>query len=199
MYCEGYPEGTMNETTPALFLDRDGVINEEVDYLWKPEDVRFVSGIHSLCRRAQSLGYKLIVVTNQAGIGRGLYTEVDFHTIMGWMKDALAREEVHLDGVYFCPYHPTHGLGEFRREHEDRKPAPGMLLRAAEDHSLDLAASILVGDRCTDIAAAEAAGLRQAFLLAGTEAGPCGGSYAPVSSLAEVENWLTVNGSHREQ
>ncbi|HVG27166.1 MAG TPA: HAD family hydrolase [Acidobacteriaceae bacterium] len=174
----------------ALFLDRDGVINEEIGYLSRAEDVRWVEGIGSLCRTAQALGYRLIVVTNQSGIARGLYTEEEFHLLMGWMGGELERQGVRLDGVYFCPFHPEHGVGEYRREHEDRKPGPGMLRRAAREHGLELGESVLVGDRCTDIAAANAAGLRQAFLLSGTERTGCPGSYVGVSSLGEVERWL---------
>ncbi len=182
----------------ALFLDRDGIINEERDYLWRSEDVRFVPDIFSLCRTAQGLGYKLIVVTNQSGIGRGLYTEADFHALMDWMRVELAREGVSLDAVYFCPFHPVHGSGPYRREHPDRKPGAGMLLRAAVDQGLALEESLLLGDRCTDVAAAHAAGLRQAFLLEGTETAPCTGAYLSMPSLAEVEAWLlTDNQSGR--
>jgi D-glycero-D-manno-heptose 1,7-bisphosphate phosphatase len=178
----------------ALFLDRDGVINHEVGYLYHAGDVRFVDGIFSLCRAAQGLGYKLVVVTNQAGIARGLYTTKQFDVLMDWMRAEFLRESVTLTAVYHCPYHPEHGLGEFRREHEDRKPSPGMLLRAAREHHLDLNRSLLVGDRCTDIGAANAAELRQAFLIDGTEAGVCLGDYLPVQALAEVESWLLQHG-----
>lgn len=177
----------------ALFLDRDGVVNEEVGYLHRAEDVRFVEGIFSLCRTAVGLGYRLIVVTNQAGIARGYYTEADFERLMVWMRAALRAEGVELDAVYFCPFHPEHGVGEYRREHEDRKPGPGMLLRGAREFGVSLAESVLVGDRCSDIGAANAAGLRQAFLVRGTEAG-CGGEYVEVGSLAEVEQWLMARG-----
>ncbi|MBB5058522.1 D-glycero-D-manno-heptose 1,7-bisphosphate phosphatase [Granulicella aggregans] len=182
-----------NPQGKALFLDRDGVINEEASYLWRREDVRFVPGIFSLCRTAQSLGYKLVVVTNQAGIGRGMYTEDDFRSLMHWMRAEFVRERVTLDAIYFSPYHPEHGIGDYKREHEDRKPGPGMLRRAAADLNLSLADSILIGDRCTDIAAANAAGLRQAFLIAVTETA-CLGNYLPVTTLAEVELWLRTNG-----
>ena len=175
---------------PALFLDRDGVINHEVGFLYRPADVRFIDGIFPLCRRAQQLGYRLVVVTNQSGIARGLYTTAQFEELMDWMRARLAEEGVTLTAVYHCPYHPEHGQGEFRREHEDRKPSPGMLLRAAREHGLDLSRSILVGDRCSDIAAANAAGLVQAFLIAGTEPGTCPGNYLPIDTLAEVEAWL---------
>jgi D-glycero-D-manno-heptose 1,7-bisphosphate phosphatase len=174
----------------ALFLDRDGVLNHEVGYLYRPEDVRWVQGAFSLCRTAMELGYKLIVVTNQSGIARGLYSEQDFHVLTAWMHEQFASEGVRLDAVYFCPFHPVHGVGAYRREHEDRKPGPGMLLRAAHEHSLDLASSVMIGDRCTDVGAANAAGLRQAFLLRGTETTPCPGNYMPIASLAEVEWWL---------
>lgn len=180
----------MNGSNRALFLDRDGIVNEEVGYLCRPEDVRWVQGIGPLCRTAQSLGYKLIVVTNQSGIARGFYSEADFHILMDWMRAELEREQVHLDAVYYCPYHPHHGVGEYKREHEDRKPGPGMLLRAAREHNLDLGRSILIGDRCSDISAANSAGLSHAFLLRGTEPSACPGKYTPLDSLAELEQWL---------
>jgi D-glycero-D-manno-heptose 1,7-bisphosphate phosphatase len=175
---------------PALFLDRDGILNEEVGYLYRQEDVRWVEGTFSLCRTAQELGYRLIVVTNQSGIARGLYSEADFQTLMEWMGVELERERVTLEGVYFCPFHPHEGVGEYRREHEDRKPGAGMLLRAAREHGLDLTRSVMIGDRCSDVGAANAAGLRKAFLLRGTETVPCPGDYEAVGSLAEVESWL---------
>lgn len=174
----------------ALFLDRDGVLNEEVGYLYRAEDVRWVEGAFSLCRTAMELGYKLIIVTNQSGIARGMYSEADFHILMEWMRAEFAREGVRVDAVYFCPYHPDHGLGEYKREHEDRKPGPGMLLRAAQEHALDLPESVMVGDRCSDVAAANAAGLRQAFLLHGTETVPCPGEYMAIGGLAEAEWWI---------
>ena len=174
----------------ALFLDRDGVINEEIGYLIRSEDVRFVPGIVSLCRTAQRLGYRLVVVTNQSGIARGLYSEEQFQELMAWMQEALGREGVCLDAVYHCPYHPEHGVGDYRREHEDRKPSPGMLRRAAADLGLSLEDSVMVGDRCSDVAAANAAGLRQAFLLEGTEIRRCDGEYRVIASLGEMERWL---------
>ncbi|MBW4040048.1 MAG: HAD family hydrolase [Acidobacteria bacterium] len=174
----------------ALFLDRDGVINEEVGYLYAAEQVRWVEGIFGLCATAVRLGYKLVVVTNQSGIARGLYTEAQFEALMAWMRGEFAARGVLLDAVYCCPYHPEHGVGVYKREHEDRKPGAGMLRRAARDLGLDLGMSVMVGDRCTDVAAANAAGLRQAFLLPGEEARDCGGAYVAVGSLDEVGEWL---------
>jgi len=173
----------------ALFLDRDGVINEEIGYLSRREEVRFVEGIFSLCRTARGLGYRIFVVTNQAGIGRGLYTEEAFQALMDWMLEEFAREGAAIDAVYHSPFHPEHGIGEYKREHEDRKPGIGMLRRAEAEFGVELAESVLVGDRCTDIAAANSAGLRQAFLMAGSE-NACEGNHLPVRSLGEVEEWL---------
>ena len=178
----------------ALFLDRDGVINEEIGYMYRSEDVRFVEGIFSLCRTAASLGYKLIVVTNQAGIARGLYSEEEYQTLMTWMRAELRREGVELDAVYHSPYHPEHGIGEYKREHEDRKPGTGMLRRGVREFGVSLEDSVMVGDRCTDVAAANAAGLRQMFLITGTEDKECPGRYIRVESLGDVEQWLQEQG-----
>ena len=184
----------MKALHPALFLDRDGVINHEVGFLHRPEQVRWVDGIFALARTAVELGYRLVVVTNQSGIGRGLYTTAEFEALMAWMGDEFQSRGAMLHAVYHCPYHPEHGKGEWRREHSDRKPGPGMLLRAAREHDLDLRRSVLVGDRCSDIAAANAAGLRQAFLLSGTETAGCPGVAIAVSFLGELEAWLRQVG-----
>jgi len=178
----------------CLFLDRDGVVNEEVGYLHRADEVRFVDGIFSLCRTAARLGYRLIVVTNQAGIARGYYSEADFEALMEFMRGELRAEGVELDAVYYCPFHPEHGVGKYKREHEDRKPGIGMLRRGEREFGVELNESVLIGDRCSDVGAANAAGLRQAFLISGTEAAECGGDYLKVKSLAEVERWLVEQG-----
>ena len=142
----------------ALFLDRDGVINIDAGYTYRIETFHFVDGVFDLCRMAHALGYLLIIATNQAGIGRGYYTEADFQHLTAWMRDRFAAEGAPLSGVYHCPYHPD-GVGEYRKQSDWRKPAPGMLLQAAVDFSLDMPASLLIGDSEHDIAAARAAGL----------------------------------------
>lgn len=185
----------MAELAPALFLDRDGVINHEVGYLYRPEDVRWVDGIFALARTAREMGFKIVVVTNQSGIARGYYTTGQFEELMTWMRARFEAECAPLDAVYHCPFHPEHGVGEWKREHEDRKPGPGMLLRAGRDLGLDLSRSVLVGDRCADLQAAAAAGLRQAFLVLGTETRQCPGSAILVNSLFQVEHWLRQNGT----
>ncbi|MCU1321985.1 MAG: D,D-heptose 1,7-bisphosphate phosphatase [Acidobacteriaceae bacterium] len=179
----------------ALFLDRDGVVNEEVGYLHRTEDVRFVDGVFSLCRTAAGLGYRLVIVTNQAGIARGYYTEEAFQELMAWMREQARKHGVEWDAIYHCPYHPEHGIGHYKQEHEDRKPGIGMLLRGQKAFGLDLTQCVMVGDRCTDIVAANAAGLRQAFLVDGTEdSAACAGSFIPVSGLRDVESWLVEKG-----
>lgn len=182
----------MEGLAPALFLDRDGVIHKEVGYLCRPEQVEFVPGIFELCRTAQAKRYRLIVVTNQSGIARGLYSEADFHALMNWMVKRFEREQIKIDGYYFCPHHPLHGIGEYRKECPARKPGPGMMLDAANEHRINLRRSIVVGDRCSDMQAGAAAGIDELFLLEGTEKLPCplAVQYRCVSSLSEVASFI---------
>lgn len=149
----------------ALFLDRDGVINIDAGYVHRPALFEFMPGIFELCRAAQNSGYLLIVVTNQAGIARGYYSEADFRDLTDWMKHRFLENGVHIARVYHCPYHPVFGEGPYKRESHDRKPNPGMLLRAQSDFNLDLASSLLVGDKFSDIEAARAAGVGVPILL----------------------------------
>lgn len=144
---------------PALFLDRDGVINVDHGYVFTPEKFDFIEGIFELVAHANNSGYLVVVVTNQAGIGRGYYTEDDFHALTDWMCSKFAEHNARIDAVYFCPYHPDHGVGVYRQESVFRKPGPGMLLKAAEDLCIDLANSLMVGDKDSDVKAAEAAGV----------------------------------------
>ena len=143
----------------ALFLDRDGVINVDKSYVWRIQDFEFVPGIFELCRAAQDVGLIPIVATNQAGIGRGYYTEHDFQTLTQWMLDEFCARGIGIGRVYHCPYHPTAGIGEYHRDSFDRKPNPGMILRAQDDFNLDLAGSVLVGNKDSDIQAGRAAGV----------------------------------------
>jgi D-glycero-D-manno-heptose 1,7-bisphosphate phosphatase len=143
----------------ALFLDRDGVINIDHAYVCKTEDFQFVDGIFDLCRHASKLGYLILVITNQAGIGRGYYTEQDFQNLTRWMCGIFKNEGVDIDKVYFCPYHPEHGVGKYKMDSPLRKPGPGMILQAEEEFNLNLAGSVLVGDMGTDIQAGIAAGV----------------------------------------
>jgi D-glycero-D-manno-heptose 1,7-bisphosphate phosphatase len=149
----------------ALFLDRDGVINAEQGYVHCREDFHFQEGIFELCRAAQIRRYLLVIVTNQAGIARGYYTEAEFLALTEWMVQRFADQGIQIARVYYCPYHPIHGVGAYKYDSPDRKPLPGMLLRAKVDFSLDLTASVLIGDKLSDILAADAAGVGAKILL----------------------------------
>lgn len=146
-------------TRPALFLDRDGVINLDHGYVHRPEDIVFVDGIFELVAAANQKGYLVVVVTNQAGIARGYYSEADFHLLMIWIMAQFDKCGGWLDAVYFCPYHPECGVGEYRKESNCRKPAPGMLIQASEELDIELTRSIIVGDMPTDMEAAYQAGV----------------------------------------
>lgn len=182
---------------PALFLDRDGVINIDHGYVCRPDEFEFLEGIFELCRTAQGLGYLLIVITNQAGIGRGYYSENDFHLLTDWMCDAFAREGVTIDGVYFCPYHPEHGVGDYKIDSPCRKPAPGMLLQASKEHDIDLSRSVLIGDKESDIQAGIAAGVGLNLLY-----GPqprANRSPETIASLLEAIPKLSLSRRHSDQ
>jgi D-glycero-D-manno-heptose 1,7-bisphosphate phosphatase len=144
---------------PAVFLDRDGVINKEDGYVNTEDEFHFIDGVFDACLEMSKAGYRLIVITNQAGIARGYYTEADFHQLTKWMLNEFRQRGIEIDDVYYCPHHPVHGVGDYHRGCNCRKPAPEMMLRAAREHALDLRRSILVGDKVTDIEAGRAAGV----------------------------------------
>ncbi len=149
----------------ALFLDKDGVINVDHGYVCTPERTDFIDGIFELCRAATEHGYLNVVVTNQAGIARGYYTEREFLVYMDWVRDEFRKYGTQLDAVYYCPHHPVHGFGEYRRDCECRKPKPGMLRAAARDLDIDLTRSVLLGDNMSDVVAGEGAGIGRMFLV----------------------------------
>ena len=143
----------------AAFLDRDGVINIDHGYVWRIADFQFVPGVVTAAAELAQAGYALVVVTNQAGIGRGMYGEDDFDRLTAWMIEQFAQGGVPIAGVYHCPHHPTLAQGDFRRACSCRKPAPGMLLDAARDLDIRLSDSVMFGDKCDDMRAAQAAGV----------------------------------------
>ena len=150
----------------AIFLDRDGVINHNYGYVHKREDFHFIEGIFDFARHAHEQGYKLVVVTNQAGIARGYYTEEQFHQLTYWMCQQFFTAGAPIERVYFSPYHPTAGLGEYLKDDVSRKPHPGMILQAQKDLSIDLSRSVLIGDKSSDIQAGTAAGVGTNLLFA---------------------------------
>ena len=144
----------------ALFLDRDGVINVEKDYLYKIEDFEFIDGIFELCHHFLDQGYLIVVVTNQSGIARKYYTEDEFDHLTTWMIKEFDKHNIKITKVYFCPHHP-----DISGECSCRKPKPGMLLEAAKEFSIDLKHSIMVGDKERDIEAGLNAGLSETYLF----------------------------------
>jgi D-glycero-D-manno-heptose 1,7-bisphosphate phosphatase len=150
----------------AAFLDRDGVINVERNYVHRPEEFSFVEGAPAAIARLRSAGYRAIVVTNQSGIGRGYYSEAGFQAFTRWIDDRLAEHGAYLDATFYCPHHPEAASGAYLASCLCRKPAPGLIRAALAEFDLDPDASFLIGDKDTDIAAAEAAGVR-GYLFAG--------------------------------
>ena len=152
---------------PAIFLDRDGTLNEEVDYLSDPDQLVLIPGAAGAVARLNARGIPVVVVTNQSGIGRGRYDWQDFEAVMSRMTALLALEQARIDAVYASPHHEK-GQGEYAvANHPERKPNPGMLLRAAEEHGLDLARSWMVGDKAIDLEAGRRAGCRVALVRTG--------------------------------
>jgi D,D-heptose 1,7-bisphosphate phosphatase len=151
---------------PAVFLDRDGVLNADHGYLHRPDQVDWIPGAQDSVRRLNDLGYCVVVVTNQAGVGHGYYDEEAVHSLHAWMQDQLAAKGAFIDAFYYCPYHPQARVKKFRRQHIDRKPEPGMILRALSDLHIDRQRSFLIGDKKIDVEAARRAGIR-GFLFTG--------------------------------
>lgn len=149
----------------AAFLDRDGVINHDHGYVHRVDDFDFIPGVFTACRQLLELDYRLIIVTNQAGIGRGYYTEADFQALTEWMRQQFLKEGVEITAVYHCPFHPEAKLSEYRQVSPYRKPGPQMLLDAAQQHKVDLRASFVVGDKPSDIAAGRAAGVERCYFI----------------------------------
>jgi len=141
-----------------MFLDRDGVINEDFGYIGKIKDFKFKEGIFELLKLLQDLGFTLFIVTNQSGIAREYYTEDDFYKLTQWMVEEFKKRGIEIKDVRFCPHHP-----DITGECECRKPKPGMILDLAEKYGIDLKNSIMIGDSKRDIKAAINAGIKTAY------------------------------------
>lgn len=182
----------------AAFLDRDGVVNIDRGYVYRRDEFRFVPGTLAACATLHRLGLTLVVVTNQSGIARGMYTEQDYRQLTAWMVSQFAAAGAPLAGVYHCPHLPQAVVAEYRRDCGCRKPAPGMLFAAARELSIDLSRSMLFGDKPSDIEAAQAAGIPHRVML-GTDgeelpaADAAPHATARFASLAEAvrSNWLS--------
>lgn len=156
---------TESNNKRAIFLDRDGVINIDNGYVSVVDDFEFIDGVIEALQALKEKGFLLVVITNQSGIARGYFSEEQFHTLTEWMDWSLADRGVDLDGIYYCPHHSIHGLGEYKVDCDCRKPKAGMLNEAVKELKIDLSQSILVGDKVSDIQAGLAAGINNNYLV----------------------------------
>lgn len=171
--------GGDNALRTALFLDRDGVINVDIGYPHRPEDLVFTPSAVEAVLLANAVGFLVIVVTNQSGVARGLFGMDAVHDFHDAIQARMAAVGARIDAFYLCPYHPEASVAAFRADHEDRKPKPGMLLRAIDDWRIDAGRSLMVGDKPSDIAAAASAGVAATLVPSNT-----------VDLRAVVETWL---------
>ncbi|MFA5322206.1 MAG: HAD family hydrolase [Smithella sp.] len=151
----------------AVFLDRDGTINEEVGYLDSLDKLKIIPCAYEAIRLINKSGMKTVVISNQSGVARGLFTEDFVRQTNDYLQTILSREEAYINNFYYCPHHPTEGTVPYRRVCDCRKPAPGMLVRAAQDLNIDLAKSYLIGDRLNDMEAAKKAGVKGILVRTG--------------------------------
>lgn len=183
----------------AVFLDRDGVINVDHGYVHKVEDFAFVPGSAAAMRRLQDAGWRLVVVTNQSGLARGLYSMLEYERFTAHLQAQLAAVGVHLDAVHHCPHLPDAAVPAYRLDCDCRKPGPGMLLRAARELSLDLRTCVIVGDRLSDVQAGRAAGVGRCVLVRSghpLEADDPQHADAVVDDLAALTQDLLLENAH---
>jgi D-glycero-D-manno-heptose 1,7-bisphosphate phosphatase len=179
----------------ALFLDRDGVINVNHEYVHTVESFEFIDGIFDLARHAISHNYKLVVITNQSGIGRGYYSEAQFHQLTDWMCQHFSKAGAPITKVYFSPYHPTAGQGKYRKDDISRKPQPGMIIQAQKDLSINLKSSVLIGDKQSDVIAGNAANVGKILYFSTNPPMNLNGyRFTQITRLLEALTYLPPNG-----
>lgn len=147
------------KSQPAIFFDRDGVINTDIGYAYLPEHIKWVDGAMDAIKLANQRGYLVFVATNQSGVARGMYTESDVHHLHAWMQKECLEHGAVIHSFAFCPHHATEGQGGYKVECNCRKPGPGMLLSLAKANEIDMSRSMMIGDKDSDMQAAKAAGI----------------------------------------
>lgn len=147
------------------FLDRDGVINIEKNYLHKIEDFEYTYNCKKALKVFLKKGFKIIIITNQAGIGKGLFSEKDYNFLTKYYLDDLLKSDIPILDVFYCPHHPNAKIEEYKKDCNNRKPKPGMLIKAAKKYNIDMKESILVGDKSSDMLAGMNAGIEDLFLV----------------------------------
>lgn len=151
----------------AVFLDRDGTIVEDVGYMNSPKQIQFIPGAIEAIKKLNEAGYKVVVITNQAGVAKGFITEDMLQTIDKTLQKFILSGGAYLDGLYYCPHHPEHGLYPYKQDCQCRKPKPGLFKKAEQDLNVDLARSWMIGDKATDMEAGKRAGTKTIFVTTG--------------------------------
>ena len=147
-------------TKPAIFFDRDGVLNVDVGYLYKIEDFQWIDGAIEAIKYFNDKDYYVFVITNQSGVARGFYTEIDIHKLHNWMNQELAKYGAHIDEFFYCPHHVKGIIKEYSFDCECRKPKIGMIKKALDKYDVQIDSSLLIGDKDSDIECAENAGIK---------------------------------------
>ena len=151
----------------GIFLDRDGTINTEVDYLSTPDQLELIPRSADAIREANGLGFKVFIITNQSGIARGILTEQQLSLVHDELNRRLTELDAHIDAFYFCPHHPDYGAAEYKKDCDCRKPNTGMIRQAAKEFNIDLQQSFVIGDRINDIQTGNNAGIPSILVLTG--------------------------------
>ena len=172
----------------AVFLDRDGIINIDKNYVYKIEDFEFVPGIIHLLKIFKEMGYLLIIVTNQSGIARGYFTEEEFNILNNWMINKLLEYGVEITATYYCPHHPNAFIKEYRKKCECRKPGIALFIQAANDYNIDFDNSIAIGDKLRDCEICNVTNCK-GFLVTDEEI-CCSSNIIRVSSILEICNYF---------
>ncbi|KIX12890.1 D-glycero-alpha-D-manno-heptose-1,7-bisphosphate 7-phosphatase [Dethiosulfatarculus sandiegensis] len=193
-----------NPKRPAVFLDRDGTINREVNFLHRVEDLNLLPQVPEALIKLKQAGFALVVVTNQSGVARGIYGMEEVGQVHRALDEMLAQKGASLDAYYVCPHHPKEGkVPRFSKVCGCRKPLPGLLLRAAEDMGLDLGSSYMIGDRKRDVAAGLAAGCTSLMVTTGQDDGPAEDpSHTPdfvAHGLLQAAEWIIAHKKAKER
>ena len=182
----------------AVFLDRDGTVNEEVGYLTDLDKLRLIPGASAAIKRLNESGFKVILVTNQSGVARGYFPETHVREAHTRLSEMLGSEGARIDAVYYCPHHPTAGDSHFTVDCDCRKPRTGMIDRAVKDLAVDISHAYMVGDKWSDVEFAQRAGVRAVLVMSGFALDDPGNKRAKTvkdpdyiaSSLAEAVSWI---------
>ena len=173
----------------AVFLDRDGTIVEDVDYMFSPDQIRFIGGACEAIKLLNDANYKVIIISNQSGVARGKLDEAALQAIDKSIKKLILSSGAYIDASYYCPHHPHEGSGSYRQECECRKPSPGMIKRSAREHNIDLKNSYMVGDKETDIKAGKNAGCK-VILISNNGSTIAEESDYIARDILEAVNWI---------